>query len=120
MKQIAHCYSANKHNPTKFHLHATCFTPKFIDSFLISYPHYDKWDMKFHLEDYIEIFKDRLQNLVYLTADEPNVILNELEEGKVYIIGGLVDKNRYKVKKKNFIKRYLYLYKIFSLVIIRY
>ena len=38
---------------------------------------------------------DAAGELVYLTADSPNTI-TQLEKGKVYILGGLVDRNAHK------------------------
>ena len=51
--------------------------------------------MKFTTEPYLEIFSSK--DLVYLTADSEQEIGDELDPTKVYIIGGLVDRNRYKV-----------------------
>jgi tRNA (guanine9-N1)-methyltransferase len=48
-------------------------------------------------DSYQAVLKDvALHDFVYLTADSPNV-LHTLEASKVYILGGLVDRNRYKV-----------------------
>jgi tRNA (guanine9-N1)-methyltransferase len=48
-------------------------------------------------EPYETVLSDvATENLVYLTADSENVI-QTLEKDKVYILGGLVDKNRHKV-----------------------
>lgn len=36
------------------------------------------------------------ENVIYLTADSENTV-EELEDGKVYVLGGIADRNRYKV-----------------------
>lgn len=44
-------------------------------------------------KSYMDIFKK--ESLMYLTADSPNTI-TKLRRDKVYIIGGIVDRNRFK------------------------
>lgn len=58
-------------------------------------PGFDKWIIEKENLSYIEAFQDRKEHLVYLTADSEN-ILDELDLTKTYIVGGLVDRNRWK------------------------
>lgn len=62
------------------------------------------WDVKRHEESFMELFeKDKI---IYLTSESDNV-LDVLEKGATYVIGGLVDHNHHKsltlelAKKKN-------------------
>lgn len=58
-------------------------------------PGFDKWLIEKETRSYIEALRDQKDNLVYLTADSETV-LDELDLKKIYIIGGLVDRNRWK------------------------
>ena len=55
----------------------------------------ENWQITRHQMPYIEFFQDRKADLVYLTADSPNE-LSELDSSKLYVIGGIVDRNRHK------------------------
>ena len=46
-------------------------------------------------DSYLQMFAERRASLVYLTADSPNV-LSEVSADDIYIIGGIVDRNRHK------------------------
>ncbi|XP_062055814.1 tRNA methyltransferase 10 homolog A isoform X5 [Lepus europaeus] len=50
-------------------------------------------DINIKSEHYTELIKK--EDLIYLTSDSPNV-LEELDESKAYVIGGLVDHNHHK------------------------
>ena len=58
-----------------------------------------KWkQVKFSEEEYQVTEQNRNErDLIYLTSDSDHT-LQGLEEGKTYIIGGIVDRNRYKVR----------------------
>lgn len=51
-------------------------------------------DISIKTEHYSEVVAK--EDLVYLTSDSPNV-LEELDQKKAYVIGGLVDHNHHKV-----------------------
>ncbi|KAJ3003652.1 UNVERIFIED_CONTAM: tRNA methyltransferase 10 [Siphonaria sp. JEL0065] len=52
------------------------------------------WKLDIHEKPLLEAIPDT-ENIVYLTADSTTV-LEDLDETKAYVIGGIVDKNRYK------------------------
>lgn len=56
---------------------------------------FDNWLLHKENKSYIEVFEDRKKDLVYLTADSETV-LETLDISKIYIVGGIVDRNRWK------------------------
>ncbi|KAI9247327.1 guanine-1-methyltransferase-domain-containing protein [Sporodiniella umbellata] len=94
-QQLARAYSANARAQTQpMQMTLTSVDEpltKALDTKSPSWKHWKSIDIK--SEPYIETFEK--ENLVYLTADSDQVI-HELEEGKQYIVGAIVDKNRYK------------------------
>ncbi|MED6131711.1 hypothetical protein PIB30_012148 [Stylosanthes scabra] len=94
VQQIMYCYARNGRCPSPAHLWLTGCSGE-MDNQLQSIPGFDKWIIEKEEKSYIEALQDRKENLVYLTADSDNV-LEELDLKKIYIIGGLVDRNRWK------------------------
>jgi len=98
VSQITHCYSYNRQSLHPVKLYCTSFGSKTKAAFDDKVSDYERWrknEIIFESKSYEELFANEKENLVYLTADSPNTI-NTFDESKIYIIGGIVDKNRYK------------------------
>lgn len=94
VQQIMYCYAVNSRCASPAHLWLTSCVGE-MQNHLQRLPGYDKWLIEKVDRSYIEAFQDQKEKLVYLTADSENV-LNELDPKAIYIIGGLVDRNRWK------------------------
>ncbi|PKU80971.1 tRNA (guanine(9)-N1)-methyltransferase [Dendrobium catenatum] len=100
--QIMYCYAVNGKCEYPAHLWLTGCNGN-IGSQLQRLPGYDKWIIEKESRPYIEVFQDHKEKLIYLTADAETT-LEELDTNRIYIIGGLVDRNRWKgitMKKAN-------------------
>jgi tRNA (guanine9-N1)-methyltransferase len=92
--QICRCYSSNRSAKYPCPITITSFGGDLEQVFDMKTPSRTNWKgLEFTTETYLEKFDK--ETLVYLSADSDNVV-TELDENKVYIIGGIVDKNRYK------------------------
>ncbi|CAJ2658169.1 tRNA (guanine(9)-N1)-methyltransferase [Trifolium pratense] len=94
VQQIMYCYAANGRCESPAHLWLTGCEGE-MDDQLKKIPGFDKWIIEKEDKSYIEVLQDRKDDMVYLTADSETV-LEELDLKKIYIIGGLVDRNRNK------------------------
>ncbi|XP_042326230.1 tRNA methyltransferase 10 homolog A [Sceloporus undulatus] len=93
-KQIQRCYAENRKalHPVQFYL--TSHGGQLKDNMNETDKGWVNWkDIHIKSEQYSELIKK--EDLVYLTSDSPDV-LNELDESKAYVIGGLVDHNHHK------------------------
>ncbi|KAL3568736.1 hypothetical protein D5086_028626 [Populus alba] len=102
VQQIIYCYAVNGRCASPGHLWLTGCRGE-MENQLQRLPGFDKWIIEKESQSYIEALQDQKENLVYLTADSETV-LDKLDLKKIYIVGGLVDRNRWKgltMKKAN-------------------
>ncbi|EEF28985.1 tRNA (guanine(9)-N1)-methyltransferase [Ricinus communis] len=94
VQQIMYCYAVNGRCALPCHLWLTGCNGE-MENQLGRLPGFDKWMIEKESRSYMEALQDHKESLVYLTADAETV-LDELDLKKVYIVGGLVDRNRWK------------------------
>ena len=94
-KQLAFCYAANTKAKVQTCMHITGLGGAIGAVVRKHCSGFDKWAA--HREDgaYIDALAERKADLVYLTADS-DCELTEFKPGEVYVIGGIVDRNRHK------------------------
>lgn len=95
--QVTYCYHANGQCAVPAHLMITdldASTP--MGRAMAFHCHgMDRWHVTRSDLPLEGLFEGRREELVYLTADSPNE-LTTLDPTKAYVVGGIVDRNRYK------------------------
>lgn len=95
-QQLLRIYTANRRAERPIPVHFTSLTEEGkLHEKLEKYDGWKSWDVSVHKESFMNLFEK--EKIIYLTSESDNV-LSELEKGKIYIIGGLVDHNHHKFK----------------------
>ncbi|XP_011209997.2 tRNA methyltransferase 10 homolog A [Bactrocera dorsalis] len=95
IKQCLRIYTINRRSTCPGQLHLTGIkTDGRIHTSLKRNDGWENWHLKYHFDTtHMEVFPK--ENIIYLTC-ESDTVLDSIEEGKIYIIGGLVDHNHHK------------------------
>ncbi|KAJ3048838.1 tRNA methyltransferase 10 [Rhizophlyctis rosea] len=91
-QQLSYCYSQNNKSNKRLKFAITNFGGPVKDALAVAYPSHLNWKLQAFRTPYFEAFKP--EDVVYLSADAEET-LTDLQDAKVYMIGGIVDKNRY-------------------------
>ena len=92
VQQIMYTYGCNKRCSRPFNITLSDFHGE-TQKALENVSGFKAWSLQKDSRPYIEVFKK--EELVYLTADSPHTI-DSFDPSKVYVVGGIVDRNRYK------------------------
>mmetsp|Transcript_367 Transcript_367/g.598 ORF Transcript_367/g.598 Transcript_367/m.598 type:complete len:387 (-) Transcript_367:758-1918(-) len=94
-QQISYSYSANSKVLQPCHMHLLGLKGNLKTMAEKSISGIVNWHVTRSESGWQQVFADQLDKVVYLTADSENE-LDDLDSSKIYIIGGIVDHNRYK------------------------
>ena len=94
-KQLTFCYSANTRAQVPVRLYLTGLGGRMGEITHQACSGFNNWAVIRSEESYLEKLADRKKDIVYLTADSEHE-LEDFKEEDIYVIGGIVDRNRYK------------------------
>ena len=96
-KQLTFCYSANTKAQVPVRLYLTGFEGRMGEIARKACSGFENWAVVSSEESYLDApaLVEQRKDLVYLTADSEHE-LEDFKEDDIYIIGGIVDRNRYK------------------------
>jgi tRNA (guanine9-N1)-methyltransferase len=92
--QVKFCYGANGKAATPCRLSVTSCRGIVADE-LDKIQGSQQWFINKEERCWLQVFERRKTDLVYLTADSPN-LLTAVDPAGVYIVGGIVDRNQWK------------------------
>ena len=93
--QVSYSYGSNTRTSVPAHLILSGLQGTMHDHLAHSFPGFENWIVTSTSKTYLEHFSESTSDLIYLTADSPTE-LDVLDPGKIYIVGGIVDRNRHK------------------------
>lgn len=95
--QIRYCYAANKKSAMPIHFSATSLSSHTFDNLkrVDGFP--EQWCSRgfSYSEKPLTEFHSDISNIVYLSSESEHT-MDRLDNSKVYVIGGIVDRNRHK------------------------
>lgn len=96
--QLSRCYAFNRRCDLPFELIITGFSGPVSEKIKKSHPEFDRWEIE-RKKDSLEscIGQEPSLDYIYLSADADEV-LESVKEDSILIIGGIVDRNRHKVR----------------------
>ena len=94
--QLRYCYASNKRTkqPVRISLASLSGETRAVLDKVCGFP--EQWEARAFSQSEQplgEMFQERKDNLIYLTSDSEHT-LDKLEDEKIYVIGGIVDRNR--------------------------
>lgn len=97
-KQLGRVYAINRRSSKPSQLIFAGMQPNSKTELQLSKNSHTQWDVKFTPVNYLNIGFEK-EKIVYLSS-ESETVLTKLEDGSLYVIGGLVDHNFHKGERK--------------------